>query len=113
VDDENSFLLPVEITHSFGPVSVNLELGRFFNGRSEDTWLGGIAVGGEINKRLELGVELHDESRRWGGELAVIVGARVHCSEHGTLLLSIGREVRNREEPMATALSYVGWQLTL
>jgi hypothetical protein len=114
-DDENSFLLPIEAVKDFGLVAVNIEIGRVFHSRSDNGWFYGCAVGREVNKRLELAVELHGEcagevSR---GELALNAGVRLHCVEHGTLLVAIGRELSNHDEPRATLLSYVGWQLTL
>jgi hypothetical protein len=114
-DDENAMLLPIEVLKDLGALSVDVDVGRVFHRRSDDSWFYGCAVGREVNKRLELAVELHGESDREfaRGELAANFGARIRCCDHGTLLLSIGRELRNRDEPRATLLSYVGWQLTL
>ena len=114
VDDENSLLLPVELTKDLGPVSVNIEVGHLFRAHSPDGWIYGLALGRELNKTIEVAAEVHGEDEDDAGEeLAVNVGARVHCTEHGTLLLSVGREVHNAVEARATVLSYVGWQLTL
>ncbi len=114
VEEENSLLLPVEIQKALGPVGINIEVGRLLHVHSDDSWIYGCALGRSVGRRMELAVELHGESDAGlgRGELAVNFGVRLHCTDHGTLLASIGREISNHDEPRASLLSYLGWQLT-
>jgi hypothetical protein len=114
-DDGNALLLPLEMARNLGPVTVNVEMGREFRSQGNDSWFYGCAVGRELNKHVELAVELHGECDENFGrsELAMNAGARIRCVEHGTLLVAIGRELFNHDEPRASLLSYVGWQLTI
>ena len=113
--DENSLLLPVEAVRTVGPVEINVDFGGTFHSRTRDGWFGGCAVGRQVDARLELMVELHAQGERLDRllEVAANLGARVKCTAHGTLLLSVGRELTDHDEPRATLLSYVGWQTTL
>jgi len=52
-------LVPLEITKRIGPVNVNGEIGYRFTQFGPYEWLGGIAVGKEVNKRLELLAEVY------------------------------------------------------
>lgn len=112
--DENSFLLPIEAARDFGPVAVNVDAGHVFHSRSPDEWFFGCAVSHEIVKGRELAAELHAEADASGEirEIAANLGARLHCTDHGTLLVAVGRELSNRTEARASLLSYLGWQAT-
>jgi hypothetical protein len=93
---------------------MNFELGHEFHSDGEDAWLGGIVFGHELSDRLEGMAELHAESTESlaRSAVAVNVGARVVAGTHGTLLMSLGRDLHNHLEDEATIFGYVGWQLT-
>jgi hypothetical protein len=108
-DDRNAFLLPFELQKTIGRAGLNLEIGRIFPSQGEGFWIYGLATGWQATEKFEIVAELHGEGDE---ELAANLGLRLHCTTHGTLLLSIGRELHNRSEARASLLSYAGWQTT-
>jgi hypothetical protein len=108
-DDRNAFLLPFELQKTIGRAGLNLEVGRVFPSRGNGIWIYGLAVGWQVTEKFEAVAELHGEN---DNELAANLGMRLRCTMHGTLLLSIGRELYNHDEARASLLSYAGWQTT-
>lgn len=108
-DDQNAFLLPFELQKNLGRAGLNLEVGRIFPSRGEDFWIYGLAAGWQVTEKFEIVAELHGEG---DDERAANLGLRLRCTTHGTLLLSIGRELHNHEEARASLLNYAGWQTT-
>lgn len=103
-----SLLLPIEIEHDFGPVSVCVEAGYLWVEEEDDAWIWGVAVGRDVVDGIEILGELHGESRRRfdRGETVWNLGARIRLSELNTLLLSAGRGI----EGAPRFMSYVGLQ---
>ncbi len=108
-DDQNAFLLPFELQKTIGRAGLNLEVGRIFPSHGEGFWIYGLAAGWQATEKYEIAAELHGEGDE---ELATNLGMRLRCTPHGTLLLSIGRELYNHDEARASLLSYAGWQTT-
>ena len=113
-DRETTFLLPFEAQKEFQWFSVNVDGGRFFSAEEKDRgWMGGICIGKEIAKGWELDTEVHvnTDEHASRSEWIANAGSRVDLSEHATLLLAIGRDLRNQLGPKISLLSYVGLQL--
>src|SRR2546423_5966745 len=112
IEQGGELLLPVEISHELGPVTINGELGYQVVQRNKDEVLYGLVVGGEINKRLELVGEIHGTAKRnfTDNELIFNVGGRFKMSKHYTLLFSTGRKLRRAVTGQPTLLAYVGCQ---
>lgn len=109
-----SYLLPFEFEHKIGGFGVNFEVGRWLHpSPDEDTWIGGLAIGREVSKELELIAELHDEAAVHGDgdELALNFGARWTLSERCTILASAGTDLHNGLGDRVSALAYLGLQL--
>ena len=115
-DPHSSFLLPIEARRDFGLISVNAEFGRMFSGSADDRgWIGGLCVGREVSKGWELDAEIHltADDRFGRSETILNAGSRYDFDEHATLLLAIGRDLRNSLETRVPLLTYVGVQVRL
>lgn len=109
-----TFMVPFEVAKDFGAFSFNVDVG-FVHHPDENEWFGGVAIGHEITHGVELAAELH-----WGAaahfretELTADIGARLALSEKFTLLVSIGRDLRDRRGSKATLIAYFGLQTRL
>ena len=104
--------LPIEMTRELGPVTINGEVGYQLVQREKDELLYGLAVGREINKRLELLGEIHGTAKRNFADNEPIfnVGGRFKMSKHYTLLFSAGRSLRGAAIGQPTSVAYVGCQ---
>ena len=110
-----SLILPLEVLKDFGVLSLNADLGYVYHRTAGHGWFGGVAVGRTVKHGLELAAELHVEG---GAHLAAAVvtadaGVRFDLSEHCTLLVSAGREIRDTREPRASLVVYLGLQTRL
>ncbi len=105
-------ILPLELQKGFGSFSANADVGYVGDSREADTWFGGVAAGYEHGDWEFMG-EIHAERDvgAAGERLLLNGGLRRKLGEHATLLFSLGRELKNRDEARAT-VSYVGVQLT-
>ena len=108
------FLLPFEVRKDLGPFSIDADFGHIFSRtRDEEGWIGGVCIGRQISKGVELDGEVHviatesADRSEWIGNL----GARVDLSPQATLMLAIGRDLRNTMGPRASVLTYAGIQL--
>jgi len=111
-----SYLLPLQFQRKFGDWGVNFDVGRWLRPRrAVDTWIGGVAIGREINKDFELIGELHDEADVHSGrdELIINFGLRWNWSERYTLLASAGADLHNGLGDKIAPLTYLGIQLHL
>lgn len=114
VEDGSVLALPVQLEKAWGPVTLNLQFGREFSAGG-DLWSYGAAIRHRTHARCEIGAELVGGAIPGFGRsqlmanlcLAVDVGGRT------SLLVSAGRELHNHDEPRATLIGYVGWQLRL
>ena len=106
-------ILPFEFERAFQHFSANFEIGHTWHSRGENEWFGGIVIGREVSKRLELMAEVVvDASARMEcSVLTMNIGARWSVTEHGTLLLSVGRNLHNHLDEHEARIGYVGWQV--
>ena len=113
-EDENAFVLDLRVQKTVGPVVLGAALARIAPTKSPDGWEYGVFVKKETEKGHTFGIELHGEgSNDFGArELIVNVAAQIKMIESGKLLVGLGREVRNRDEPKLDLRAYLGWQLT-
>ena len=104
--------LPIEISRELGPITIEAEVGYQFVQREKDELVYGLAVGREINKRLELLAEIHGTAKRDFADHEPIfnVGGRFKMSKHYTLLFSSGRSLRGAATGQPTLVAYAGWQ---
>jgi len=114
VEDGSAFLLPVQFEQGLGPVTLNLQLGREFRS-SGDSWFYGIILSHQLQKKIEVGLELAGTAatKLDRSQLTLNFGATYEISETSSLMISIGRELHNHDEPRATLVGYLGWQLRL
>ncbi len=114
-DSGRSFLLPFELGHKFGPLTVYAELGHFWNQQRPNEWLYGIAAEYEVVKTISLMAELHGTAQYGFREdqLVFNLGSHWQFSEHAGLLASVGRAIRSAGSGEPGFLSYVALQFTL
>lgn len=108
------FLAPVEVMKEYENISVNFEVGRFFDHTGEeDTWEGGIVLGHSLSERTEIMGELHSEASTHlrASELILNTGARFTFSEQSVLLVAIGRELHDNLGGKNGYQLYAGWQV--
>jgi len=113
-DPHTTFLLPFEVLKDLGFLSVDADFGRMFSAAREDEgWMGGLCVGREIAKGFELDAEVHATTteRVNRSEITANLGARIDLSAHTTLLLALGRDLRDTIAPRSSLLTYAGIQL--
>ena len=113
VDDGTELFLPIELQRSFGPFSVNPEVGYLFKREDRDEWAYGLALGyapfdsveflGEINGGADNELRKH--------QLVFNLGLRWQFSEHVGLLAAAGRGLRGSSAGEPEFLSYLGLQV--
>ncbi|MBI2298609.1 MAG: hypothetical protein HYU66_06595 [Armatimonadetes bacterium] len=105
-------LLPLQVQKSLGPVSVNLELGRFFARGTSGGWIYGLALGHEI-QRLEVMAEVHGEADSGfrNHEVVLNAGCRWRLDRERTLLFSLGRGVAGRAGERPDVTAYLGLRI--
>jgi len=111
-----AWLLPFEVQRKFGDWGVNFDVGRWLRPAGEgDSWIGGVAIGRELSKNLEVIGELHEEADVHSNrsELTLNFGARWQLSERFTLLASAGSDLHNSLEEESSLLTYLGLQVNL
>jgi hypothetical protein len=108
------FELPFQVMKDFGAFGFNADLGYVWHHGGNECF-GGVVVGREVRRGVELAAELHWETdgRYRHAVLTTKVGVRVDLSEKCTLLASVGRELSNPHEPRATFIVYLGLQTRL
>jgi hypothetical protein len=113
VESGTNVLLPVEVSRTFGHVEVAAEAGYQFTQHDGDEWIYGVAAAYALTENLELVGEVHgisdqDFSRN---DLLCNVGTRWQFAEGLTLLLSVGRSLRDLDdEESPELLIYAGLQ---
>ena len=111
VEHGTRYKLPLQFQRIVGPLTMVGKIGRVF-GAGRDSWAYGLSAGHRVTDKVEVGVELA------GGalvgfhrsQLATNFGLTVDVSDSCTLLLSVGRDLHNHDEPRASLLAYVGIQ---
>lgn len=114
VERGQSYLLPLQVEKSLGTVTLLAELGREFRS-SGDAWIYGAALVRQLNERCAIGAELSGgaASRLDRSSLVVNFALAFDLTARSSLMASVGRELHNHDEPCATLIGYVGWQLRL
>lgn len=112
VESGSAFLLPFLFEKEFGPVNLTGEIAREFRDDG-DTWHYGIIVSHEFAPRFSAGFEFNGsaDERFHASVLVFNLGAAYEVNEHFSVLLSVGRELHNGDEPRATLVGYAGMQL--
>jgi hypothetical protein len=100
-NEGSSYLLPFEFAHAYPGFDVNIEVGRWFRaGGHTDSWIGGVVLTHEVKKGVELVAELHEDAPLHRAQAqsqvqtVLNLGGRYDLSEHFTLLMSAGRDLR-------------------
>jgi hypothetical protein len=109
-----NFLLPVEVSRSFGAVTLVGEVSYQFIHADEDEWIYGLLAAFQASDDLELLAELHGTTStnfsNWDPVLDL--GLRRKLGERFTLLASVGTGLN--DDPERTRLvAYVGVQVLL
>lgn len=106
------FLLPIQLERGFGPLVLNLEIGREFR-PAGDAWYYGAALRHRLHEKCEIAVEFVGTAASGFGrsQLTTNCSFVIDVSELSSLLVSVGRELHNHDESRATLIGYLGWQL--
>jgi hypothetical protein len=112
VDSGTNVLLPVEVARRFGPFEVAAEVGYQFTQHQDDQWIYGVAAAYPLSEKLELLGEIHGLSDQDFGrnDLLCNVGTRWEFAEGLTLLLSVGRSLRDVDDDSPQLTVYAGIQ---
>jgi hypothetical protein len=110
------FLLPVEITRTFGPVDINFEAGYWFNRRAPDERILGLAFGRQFTKRLEGLTEVYDDVFLGGIQRSTTfdIGGRYQFHRRLLLLFMAGRtfgDFSGRASQQPYFIGYFGLQV--
>lgn len=108
------FLLPFQFEHAIGPVRLIGQVGREFH-PGDDAWFYGLAASHRFSENMEVGVELTGGSAARLDRTALTANLAVayDLSESISVLVSLGRELHNQDEPRATLVGYLGMQWRL
>lgn len=114
VEQGSVIRLPVQLEKAWGAVTINLQFGREF-APGGDAWTYGAALRHRMHERSEVAAEIVGTAATGfeRSQLAAHFCLAVDVSARTSLLASVGRELHNHDEPRATLISYVGWQLRL
>jgi len=110
-----SLILPVEFSRKLGPVDVDLEAGYQIVHLGPYGWLGGIVVGHELTKRLELDSEFYATGtwRPGFAQPTLDVGGRYKLHRPFILLFMAGRGVEPARRDQSFFVGYFGVQVLL
>jgi len=106
-----NLLLPVEVAHVFGSITLVSEVGYQYSSQKPNDWVAGLLGAIEITKKLELMAEIRSVSERFlnGGDLIVNVGLRQELVEHLKLIAAAGTGLRNGTDT-TRFVGYLGFQ---
>jgi hypothetical protein len=116
VEDGTGAILPIIAQRRIGPLSADLEIGPVVRSGQKPLWFGGLAVGCDATKDLQVAAEvLADVSAGFAdSNAAVNAGGRWKLGQHAVLLFSAGTGIHGSEDrPRLRLLSYLGFQLLL
>jgi hypothetical protein len=110
-----TFLLPCEFSRTFGPVSVNYEIGYQFVRKGSDGWITGLVLGHDFSARFEMDMEFYSEGtfHPSGNQPTMDVGARYKIHRPVILLLMAGRSLEPTRPDQSSFLGYFGLQFLL
>jgi hypothetical protein len=111
----DSFLLPIEFSKKIGPVDANLELGYDFVHKGANGWLGGLVVGRDVTKKLELDAEFYSQGTFHPSayQPTIDFGGRYKLHNPIILLFMAGRSVEPTRPDQSYFVGYFGIQLLL
>jgi hypothetical protein len=112
------FLLPIEITKTFGPLEANLEVGYWLNRQSPDGRILGLAFGHQFTRRFEGLAEVYDEVLLGGGARSTTFdfGGRYEFHKGLLLIFMAGRsfsDFSGRNSGQPSFIAYVGLKLKI
>jgi hypothetical protein len=114
VDEGHAFLLPTEITLEIAHAEFNVEVGRNFVSRGDNSWVYGFSTEGHVLPRLEMLAELHGEREGPAPtELIVNIGGRFVVAGGSRLMFAVGRAVRGEPDERRNLILWSGLQLNL
>jgi hypothetical protein len=107
-----NLLLPVEVAHAFGSVTLVSEVGYQYSSERPNEWVAGLLGAFEVTKQLELMAEIHSVSDHFlsGGDLVANVGLRQEIVGHLKLIAAAGTGLRNGTDT-TRFVGYLGFQL--
>jgi hypothetical protein len=106
-----NLLLPIEIAHTFGSITLVSEVGYQYSSERPNDWVAGLLGAFEVTKKFELIAELRSVSEHFlnGGDLIVNVGIRQEIVEHLKLIAAAGTGLRNGIDT-TRFVGYLGFQ---
>ncbi len=113
--DGPRLLLPVEVTKRVGSLDVNLEAGYYFPRNGPDERFVGLALGREVNERLELDGEIYAD-RASGAppdDTTLDVGFRYKLHPAFIVLGMAGRSIAGNGGEHVQFMGYLGLQILL
>jgi len=110
-----SLILPLEFSKKLGPIDLNWEAGYNLVHRGPDGWLGGVVVGRELTKNLELDGELYATGtfHPSSAEETLEGGLRYKIHPPVILLLMAGRSLQPAASNQPYFVGYFGFQFLL
>jgi len=110
--ENKAVLLPVQMSRTFGPSAVNLELGYAVVEEESDECIYGLAFGHQITDRLQLLAEVYGIADQDFAEHQVVfqLGARQNLTRHLSLLVAGGRGIISPDGEEIKALGYFAVQ---
>src|ERR1700722_10756496 len=109
-----SLLVPFELGHKFGPLTVYSESGFYLKPRRPNEWLYGIAAEYQISEKFSIMGEFHGgcNYRFRDDQLISNFGSRWQFHKNISLLASVGRDLRPNIPGDSGFLSYLALQFT-
>jgi hypothetical protein len=110
-----SFLLPFEFSRKIERIHFNWEAGYNFVHLGPNGWIGGIAAGGDVTKKLELDAEFYSVGffRASEHQETIDAGARYKIHPYFTILLMAGRSVAPATTHQPFFVGYFGVKVLL
>jgi hypothetical protein len=108
-----AFFFPAEIAAELSGLEIAADLGRHFVQQEADFWSAGIVVGHSCGSdRVECLMEVHREWKRGDPQTLLNFGLRRKLNDSMTVLAALGKEFGARSEDQASALIYLGMQIS-
>jgi hypothetical protein len=106
-----NLLLPVEVAHAFGSITLVSEVGYQYWSGQPNEWVVGVLGAIEVTKQLELMAEIRSVSEHIlsGGDLIANVGLRQEIARHLKLIAAVGTGLRNGTDT-TRFIGYLGFQ---
>jgi hypothetical protein len=113
--DGPRLLLPMEVTRRVGPVDINLEAGYYFPRNGSDERFVGLALGHQVNERLELDGEIYADRASGAppNHTTLDVGFRYKLHPAFILLGMAGRSIAGNDGDHVQFMGYLGVQILL